>query len=403
AGMEKELRNYISKDSYPVITFTSDEKLVFDNEMQSSKLPEAEAEFYLGDLAWHLRYASAEQHLQKAISLDPNLASAHASLGMMQMYQGKVIEARQHLERAVSLDRAGKNHRIYFYYAQALQYEQSENNKTQLVSGMNGEKAKRMRAALQKAIAINPSFVESYNLLAFVNLVTNENLDESVAMLKRAMNMAQGKHELAFTLAQIYLRQQKFEDSRQLLEPLARSASQPELRQQAQMLLDQLDQFRRQMAESEARLEREKSEIGTTTGEVSGRPRLLRREQRNTESGNRPSNDPNAIDMLKDNRIVRQRFEGERISGMLIRMDCPAKGNDITLHIKAGNRTIKLHSTAMDRVEFITYNEAPGSMIQCGPLNPPKAVTVIYRTSTDASSEYDGEPLAVMFGSPQQK
>jgi tetratricopeptide (TPR) repeat protein len=401
AGMEKELRDYISRNTYPAIAYTLDEKLVFDSEMQSAPLGEAEAQFYLGDLAWRLRYVKAEEHLQKAIALDPNLAAAHASLGMMRTYQGRFAEAKQHLERAVALDTAGRNHLIYYYYARALSQEQVEANKTSLAPAFDGERARAMRAALEKAIQINPQFAESYSLLAFVSLVTGERVDESAALLRRALAAAPGKHELTFMLAQISLRQEKYDEARRLLEPLARDAAQPELRGRAKTLLDHVNNFTRQAAERKAQMEKWQRE-----GEEAGRPRLRPREEAGGETGGEAKADPNAVDIFKDDRIVRRRFEGERVTGLLVRMDCPAKGNSITLHVKAEGgdaRTLKLRSEAMDRVEFVTYTEAPGSMIQCGPMNPPRPVTVIYRASTDASSEYDGEPLAVMFGRPEQK
>jgi cytochrome c-type biogenesis protein CcmH/NrfG len=51
------------------------------------------------------------------------------------------------------------------------------------VSTFDTATAAKMREMLKKAIALNPTFTESYELLAFVNLVNNEELDDAVAQL----------------------------------------------------------------------------------------------------------------------------------------------------------------------------------------------------------------------------
>ena len=52
--------------------------------------------------------------------------------------------------------------------------------------GMAPETAAIMRRELKRAIELRPDFLESYSLLAFVNLVTESELDETMEMLKQA-------------------------------------------------------------------------------------------------------------------------------------------------------------------------------------------------------------------------
>ena len=106
---------------------------------------------------------------------------AHASLGMVRVYQNRLAEARQELERAVAAN--SQNYLAHYYYAFALSREGL--NTGSLTSGYSPALAELMRAELRKAIELSPTFPESYSLLAFVNLVTGEQLDESIAMLKR--------------------------------------------------------------------------------------------------------------------------------------------------------------------------------------------------------------------------
>lgn len=86
ATIEKELRDYISRNSYPQTQVTFGERIAFDSSMTAAALTEAQAQYYLGDLLRHInRSADAEGFLRRAIELDPKLAEAHASLGMLRM------------------------------------------------------------------------------------------------------------------------------------------------------------------------------------------------------------------------------------------------------------------------------------------------------------------------------
>ncbi len=69
--------------------------------------------------------------------------------------------------------------------------------------GYAPEKAALMRRSLQKAIELKPDFTESYRLLAFVNLVNNENLDESLVLLKKGLTFQPGNQDYALLEAQI--------------------------------------------------------------------------------------------------------------------------------------------------------------------------------------------------------
>src|SRR5687767_14608093 len=113
--MEKELRNYISQDRYRVMQGRFEQKLETDTSMESAALTDAEAQAYLGDLLLHSQRKDAETYLERALELDPNLAMAHASLGMLRFREGKIQEARKSLERAVALN--SQNYLIHYYYA----------------------------------------------------------------------------------------------------------------------------------------------------------------------------------------------------------------------------------------------------------------------------------------------
>src|SRR5262245_4926580 len=217
ATIEKELKNYINRDKYPVQIFSSSsgQKLEFDIAMESAQISEAEWNYYLGDLVLHLNRTDCETYLQKAVNLDPNLAVAHASLGVAQMKMQRFTEAKGSLQRALAT--GTQNHMVHYYYAFILSREGMDSNN--LISGYQPETVQTMRKHLKRAIEIAPGFPESYNLLAFVNTVLGEELEESAELLRRAIALSPSRQEFSYMLAQILIRQQKYEDARAIVEP----------------------------------------------------------------------------------------------------------------------------------------------------------------------------------------
>jgi tetratricopeptide (TPR) repeat protein len=104
-AMEKEFKKYIEGHTFKMQVATFEHKLEFDNEMKVAPLTEAEAQAYLGDLLLHIhRLSDAEVRLQQALTLDPKLTMAEASLGILRARQGRFDEAKNALQEAVKGD-----------------------------------------------------------------------------------------------------------------------------------------------------------------------------------------------------------------------------------------------------------------------------------------------------------
>src|SRR5262249_6507172 len=58
ASFEKELKKYIEGHTFKMQVATFDQKLEFDDQLQSTPLTEAEAQAYLGDLLLHTNHTS---------------------------------------------------------------------------------------------------------------------------------------------------------------------------------------------------------------------------------------------------------------------------------------------------------------------------------------------------------
>jgi predicted Zn-dependent protease len=384
-NMEKELREYIRRDRYPILTSQLATKLAVDTQMQAAPLTEAEAQAYLGDLLLHSHRTDAEGYLQKALALDPNLAMANASMGMVRVRQGKLDEARRSLERAVTAN--SRNYLIHYYYAYVLSRDGQSDE--QIVTEFAPERTAKIRAELKQAIALRPDFPQSLSLLAFVNLVAGSELDESVELLKRALATSPGRNDLVFMLAQVYLRQEDYKTARQLLERLKGNNSDPQLRQHAESLLTQLAVIDERRARFEAM--RNAASTNSASTDDSG-PKLSRRTGTTEPTPVAESSDPFAY--LQE--ALRKPGDGEkRVQGILIRIDCDAKG--ITFIVKIDDRLMKLRTDRFENMQIVAFTSEAGREINCGPRKPENAVVMCYVPAPDARTRVDGITKSLEF------
>ena len=376
-SMEKELREYIKHDRYPILSGQFQSKVAFDSEMQAAPITEAEAQAYLGDLLLHSNRTDGESYLQKALALEPDLAMANASMGMLRVRQGKADEARKSLERAVAAN--SQNYLIHYYYAFALSRE--GNGDMEIVTGYAPETVTRIREELKKAIELRPDFPESYNLLAFVSLVTETRLDESVELLRRALKTSPGRNDLVFMLAQLYMHKEDFKTARQLLERLSGN-SDAQLRQRAQALLTQLGKMEEQMARYRAFKEERAAN------------------SRSTPPTSEASTSTEAIEKMDPSSYLREALrrptEGEtQAQGALVRIDCDAKG--IIFTVKNDERLLKLKAGSFEDLDITSFSPDAGSEITCGPRKAENNVIVDYVSVHDVRAKVDGIAKSIEF------
>jgi cytochrome c-type biogenesis protein CcmH/NrfG len=166
--------------------------------------------------------------------LAPELSTANASLGVLRLRQGDVAAAKGLLQKAIASD--PNNYRAQYYYADALSREEMGAGRT--VLDYSPESAARMRTALNKAIEVAPGFPESYKLLAFVNLVTNTQITESVALLEKAIALSPGRLDFSYVLAQVQLRLKDYKAARLTLQQVIAGNPNPQMRVQAEAMLN---------------------------------------------------------------------------------------------------------------------------------------------------------------------
>lgn len=236
-SIEADLQEHIRREDFRVRHTVLDDHLAVVAEITTLPMTNADAHYFMGDLLLHInRYDDAAKQLQKAITLNPRLAIAYASLGMTRVRQRQGAEAKRLLQQATTLE--PDNYLTHYYYAYALSREEMDDE--QEITEYKPEPAQIMRRELRNAIALNPNFTEPYRLLAFINLVTGEQLPEAIELLRQGLKLSPGRPDLTFILAQVYLRMKDSDAARTTLQQLLNSGANPRLRARAQALLERM-------------------------------------------------------------------------------------------------------------------------------------------------------------------
>ena len=242
ATLEEELRGYVRRGNFGALRITTtDNPQTYGSytAMQRSALSEGEVNYYLGDLLQHAgRDDDAERYLKQAIALDPGFAPPYASLGVLYVRQRRYAEAKKYLQKATSSE---QTYLVHYLHAYVLSRENISADGR--VSGYSPENAAVMREQLLRSMKLDPTYAPAPYLLALVDLVRNERLDEAVEMAQRARQLAPAKRGYSLLLAQIYLQRSEPGLARQILEPLTRDSDES-VRTEAQGLLESLAENR---------------------------------------------------------------------------------------------------------------------------------------------------------------
>jgi tetratricopeptide (TPR) repeat protein len=390
-AVEKDLRAYVKQDRYNLVQGHFEKKLELDTTTQVTPLTEAEAQAYLGDLLLHSRRLDAYTYLQKALKLDPNLGMAHASLGMAYFREGKVDEARASLERAVAAN--SQNYLAHYYYAFTLSRQSPSG---QQVGDYTPEVSAKIKTHLQQAIKLRPDYLEAYNLLAFVSLVTGDGLTEAIESLKQAVKAAPGRDDFSFTLAQLYARIGDYKTSRQMLEQVAKSANADEyLRQHSATLLKQIQEIEDTAGTFDQLQPRKRSNNGppalVNAGSDSSSSAATTGTSRPAPAPT-PAADPSSY--LRE--VLRSPGAGEtQLLGKLLRLECDAKGITFVIETEAG--LLRLRTANFEDIEITTYDTSVKGEITCGERKPVNVVVVCYLPNTDKKIKADGLLKSIEF------
>jgi predicted Zn-dependent protease len=394
AQMEKELKKYVAQNTYKYQTFTFKNKLLFETEMRSAPLPEAETNAFLGDLLYHTNRADdAETYLQKALALKPDLSAAHTTFGMVKIRQRKYDEAKRYLEKAISEDQ--KNHLAFFRYAYLLSRENRD--EFGYVASFPKETTAKMREMLKKAIAINPAFTESYELLAFVGLVNNEQLDEAVAYLRTALKYQPGNQRYSIRIAEIYLRQEKFPEAAAIADKIAKTADDPEIKAQAENLITQLRRTQEVFAANENTRNQYEANAAAAS-KNGGQPILIR----GGSAENAPPSEEHAkaleeAKMFSLNQALRKPQAGEKqVIGQIQKIECA--GKTIVFTVKTDSEAFTLSSKDFESLTLTAFvPDAENAQVGCGEKISDLNSVLTYKPQTAAKNTNRGNLVGIDF------
>jgi tetratricopeptide (TPR) repeat protein len=378
AALETELKKYIERKSFPVSVANFDGKFIFDGEMQTSQVTEAESKAVLGDLLYHLnRFTESAAHLEQALKLDGDSVLANTSLGLIKIRQDDFTEARKYFEKALALN--DKNYLTHFRYAYALSREGM--TFYGFVSGYDANQTRKMRASLMKAIELNPSFAESYNLYAFISMVRNDEIDQAIAYLDKALQIAPGNQWYAMRVAELYMRKEDFTNARRVAQKVFQTAPDDAMRVYAQNTIKTINSL-------EAQLEyiknyKDKPESPKVTDEILSEEELARRRERAT--------------LESINEILRKPKGGEkRVLGYLTKIECEA--NEISYSVKVENKILNLRSENFDKLILLSYSgDLLDSKIGCDLAAKELFSVVSFKPFANPQSNSAGEIISIEF------
>lgn len=379
--MERELKKYVEQRTFRVQFVSFKTKLTFDADMRVAPMSDADSKATLGDLLYHTnRIPEAEAHLQNALTLDANSVLANIALGLVKTKQRNFADAKKYLEKAVSLD--DKNYLVQYQYAFALSREGM--NEGDFVANYTGESATKMRQALKKSIALNPDYAESYGLYAFVSIVQNEEIDEAINYMNKAVALAPGNQWYQLRVAELYQRKQDFANARKIAEKIAQTADEPALRGYAQSTIRSIDSFQAQM---------EKIKDFNNQQQQNPRQIYIESDKPLTEAELEILKTKAMMSSIND-ALRKPEANEKRVLGALATIECGAKGIVYTVKLEA--EILKLTSADFQSLLLFGYGVDPQNMeIGCGTLKKEVFGVITYRPKIDAKTKTTGEVVAI--------
>ena len=373
ATMEKALKKYVEQRTFRGTVVTFKEKLIFDTQFTVSAITEATANAYLGDLLYHTHeYSAAEAHLQKALQLEPDLSMAHTSLGLVKMRQRDFAAAKRHLEHAIADDQ--KNHFAHFNYAYVLSRESMD--EFGYVRSYPPDVAKKMKDAFRRSIELNPEFSESYRMLAFVLMIENSDLDEAIAVLKKGRSYQPGNEHYTLLMAQIYLRQDKYDEAKALAEILAKTSDEEAMRRNAEQISNTIAQYEEAKKNSQL--------IVSVDGVPNrGRPVLVKRSSMSEEEFAKLEREREIRNL---NLAIGGTDEGEkRMVGKIAKIDC--SDGEVVYDAVAEGTKVRLTSKDFQSLDLQVLHEGTSDFsVGCDASVANELVVITYRPAASKNT-----------------
>src|ERR1700692_4194482 len=187
----------------------------------------------LADIHLHSRdyQQQALNEFQQILKSDPTKPAACGGLGYAYLQKQEFKQAADYFKRASQLD--SKDPRVHYYSALLLVGE----------SGFgNGADLPAITAELEASIGLDPSFADSYALLAFAQSTAGDP-GKGIVTMRKALKISPRNENYVFNLANLYLANHQLDHAVALLQSL-RGTDNPELAARVSATLAEAEQFR---------------------------------------------------------------------------------------------------------------------------------------------------------------
>ena len=365
-ALQEALSQYIGHFSFMVARMAAP-ATIDEKSFQLQAISDAESLTARADFMAHDRhYAEARGMLEEALKLNPNLASAHESMGFLCAEQNKLDEANKWYSQAVALN--SQSFMAHYYYAANM-----------LKGKMDADSASKAEVSLRAAIDINPGFAPAYDALAWLvatrggNAEDPKRLNEAYLTVLTAVSLEPGNFHYRLDSAHVLERMGRVDDAIRVAGLAASMAKTTEEQSEALAFLSQAHQYRdyqKQMQERQEAAEKRRVEMAA-------------------RGANPPPPDTVALPehpprppLLPDRRVA----EGTIADGR-----CSRATLEITFH--SATRDMQLYTDNFMKIPYSSLNFTPeGTFNPCVELKGWHA-RITYHPATDQPDQ--GEIVAV--------
>jgi Flp pilus assembly protein TadD len=232
---DKALRNYVSAGRYRYYPIPNP-VTISPNSYTATPLKAADGNAMLADIHLHSPdyQDRALDEFQEILKTDPNNAAACRGLGYGYLQKQDFSHASEYFQRASQMD--SKDPRVHYYSALLMARESSFSSSADLPT---------MTKELETSITLDPTFADSYALLAFAQSTAGDSA-KALAAMQKAVAMSPRNEEYRFNLADLYMANREPEQAIALLHSL-QGSSNPALAARASATLAQVQQFEQAM------------------------------------------------------------------------------------------------------------------------------------------------------------
>ncbi|HEY1658219.1 MAG TPA: tetratricopeptide repeat protein [Candidatus Sulfotelmatobacter sp.] len=228
---DKALRDYVMSGHYRYFKLAAPPGLS-ENTFSTTPITLTSAAAVIADIHLHSRdygeQAAAE--FERIVQADPNNPAACRGLGYVYLQKQDFSQAAEYFRRASQLD--PKDPRVHYYNALLMARQ----------SGFGpGVDTATMTKELESSIALDPTFADSYALLAFAQSSEGDS-GKAVAAMQKALSISPRNKDYLFNLANLYLASRQPAQAITILQSL-HVTDNPELAARVSALMAQAQQF----------------------------------------------------------------------------------------------------------------------------------------------------------------